>query len=479
MPGRHARPAPGIGGMPGRHRRRALAEQGAEAAAQQALLAHAADLLHHVGHLPVHLEEPVQLLHLEAGAGGDALLAAGLQEVGVAALALGHRVDQRDLAAEHPVVEAGLVHLLLHLAHAGQHAHDALHAAHLLHLLELRLQVVHVELTLLEALHHPLGGLGLERLLRLLDQRDDVAHAEDAARHLLGAELLEGVELLADADEADRLAGDGAHRERGAAAAVAVHAGEDDAGEADAAVELLGDVDGVLAGQAVDDEQGLVRAGGVADGGDLGHQLVVDVQAAGGVEHDDVVAAEGGLLLGAFGDRDGVLAGDDRQGVDADLGAEDRELLHRRRAAGVERGHEHALALALLPAAGELGGGRGLARALQADHQHRGGGRVDLEGGGGGVAGEDVDELVVDDLDDLLAGGDRLGDGLAAGLVVDSLDEIAGDRERDVGLEQGDADLAQRGRDVLVGERALAGELVEDAGEPAAEGLEHGRAPLR
>ena len=63
------------------------------------------------------------------------LLAAGLQEVGVAPLPLGHRVDQRDLAAEHPVVEAGLVHLLLHLAHAGQHAHDALHAAHLLHLL--------------------------------------------------------------------------------------------------------------------------------------------------------------------------------------------------------------------------------------------------------------------------------------------------------------------------------------------------------
>ena len=107
------------------------------------------------------------------------------------------------------------------------------------------------------------------------------------------------------------------------------------------------------------------------------------------------------------------------------------------------------------------------------------GGESILSGGRGGVAGEDVDELVVDDLDDLLARGDRFGDGLAAGLVVDALDEIAGDRERDVGLEQGDADLAQRGRDVLVGERALAGELVEDAGEPAAEGLEHGRAPLR
>ena len=124
-----------------------------------------------------------------------------------------------------------------------------------------------------------------------------------------------------------------------------------------------------------------LRVGGVADGGDLGHQLVVDVEAAGGVEHDDVVAAEGGLLLRALRDRHRILAGDDRQGVDADLGAEDGELLHRGRAAGVERGHQHPLALALLPAAGELGGGGGLARALQADHQHRGGGRVDPERG--------------------------------------------------------------------------------------------------
>ena len=225
--------------MPGGSAGSALAEQRPEAAAQEALLAHAAHLLHHVGHLPVHLEEPVQVLHVEAGAGGDAALAAGLEEVGGAALLLGHRVDERDLAAEEAVVEAGLVHLLRHLRHAGEHAHDALHAAHLLHLLELALQVVHVELTLLEPLHHPLGGLELEGLLRLLDQGDDVAHAEDAPGDAVGVELLQRVELLAEADELDRLAGDRAHGERGAAAAVAVHAGEDDAGDADPGLELL------------------------------------------------------------------------------------------------------------------------------------------------------------------------------------------------------------------------------------------------
>ena len=244
------------------------------------------------------------------------------------------------------------------------------------------------------------------------------------------------------------------------------------------ASNCCGDVDGVLAGEAVDDEEGLVRLGRVADGGDLGHQLVVDVQAAGGVEHDDVVAAEGGLLARPFGDGDGVLAGDDGQGVDADLVPEDGELLHGGGAAGVEGGHEHALALALLEAAGELGGGGGLARALQADHQDRGGGRVDAEVAGLALAAEHVDEGVVDDLDDLLAGGDGLGDGLALGLVGDLLDEVAGDRQRDVGFEERGADLAQRGGDVLVGEGALAGERAEDAGEPVGKGLEHRAAAL-
>ena len=53
----------------------------------------------------------------------------------------------------------------------------------------------------------------------------------------LGMELLQRVDLLADADELDRLAGDGAHRQRRAAARIAVHAGQDDAGDAEALVE--------------------------------------------------------------------------------------------------------------------------------------------------------------------------------------------------------------------------------------------------
>src|SRR5205823_5504509 len=52
-------------------------------------------------------------------------------------------------------------------------------------------------------------------------------------------------------------------------------------------------------------------------------------------------------------------------------------------------------------------------------------------------------------------------------------DEIAHDRQRDIGFEQGDADLAQRRRDVVLAERAAAPQPVEDVVEPIAQTVEH------
>ena len=163
-------------------------------------------------------------------------------------------------------------------------------------------EIVEIE----DALAHLLGHLGrlrrVDGLRRLLDQADDVAHAEDAVGEARGMEILERVHLLADADELDRLAGDRAHRQRRAAAAVAVHAGQHDAGEADALVEVLRQIDRVLAGQRVGDQQDLVRARGVADFRHLRHQRLVDMGAPGGVEQHDVVALQPRGALGAPGD---------------------------------------------------------------------------------------------------------------------------------------------------------------------------------
>ena len=196
------------------------------------------------------------------------------------------------------------------------------------------------------------------------------------------------------------------------------------------------------------------------------------MQAPGGVEQDDVVGLQLGRLERALGDIDRLLAGDDRQRVDIRLAAEHRELLLRGRAGDVERRHQHLLALALGQALGELGGGRRLARALQADHHdHRG--RADLEVQLGGFGPERLDQRVVDDLDDHLARRDRAQHFLADRFFGDLVDEIARDRQSDVGLEQRDTHFAHRRAHVRLAERAAPAKPVEYAAEPIAQRVEH------
>ena len=113
---------------------------------------------------------------------------------------------------------------------------------------------------------------------------------------------LQGVDLLAGAQELDRQAGDVAHGERRAASGVAVGAGEDEAGQRQALVEGLGGLHGVLAGEGVGDEQGLGRLGDRGDLGRLAHHLLVQRGAASRIQDQDVVAAELGGRQGAAGD---------------------------------------------------------------------------------------------------------------------------------------------------------------------------------
>ena len=68
------------------------------------------------------------------------------------------------------------------------------------------------------------------------------------------------VELFADADELDRLAGNLAHRQRSTAARIAIKLREDHAGQWQAFGECLGGIDGVLSQHRVNDEQGLDRS---------------------------------------------------------------------------------------------------------------------------------------------------------------------------------------------------------------------------
>ena len=130
--------------------------------------------------------------------------------------------------------------------------------------------------------------LSVDRLLRLLDQAEHVAHAEDARGEAVGMERLEGVDLLAGADELDRQAGDRADRERRAAAGIAVHLGDDEAADVQRLVELLGDVHRLLAGHGVDDEEHFVGREGIVQLLRLRQHLRRDLHVARRVDDEDV-----------------------------------------------------------------------------------------------------------------------------------------------------------------------------------------------
>ena len=72
------------------------------------------------------------------------------------------------------------------------------------------------------------------------------------------------------------------------------------------------------------------------------------------------------------------------------------------------------------------------------------------------------------------AGLSALADLLAARALLDRGDELPHHRQRDVGLEQRDADLARGRVDVGVGQPALAAQVGEDRGEPVGQRVEQG-----
>jgi DNA-binding IclR family transcriptional regulator len=89
------------------------------------------------------------------------------------------------------------------------------------------------------------------------------------------------------------------------------------------------------------------------------------------------------------------------------------------------------------------------------------------------AARERLDQVIVDDLHDHLRRGHRAQHLLADRLLPDLADELLDDRERDVGLEERDADLAQRRLDVALAEGAVTAQAVEDVAESAGQALEH------
>ncbi len=103
-------------------------------------------------------------------------------------------------------------------------------------------------------------------------------------------------------------------------------------------METPGGFDSILTRQRVGNQKRLGGLGNVGNLGRLGHHLFVDRGAAGGIEDQDVIAADLGGLHSAARDIGGQLALDDRQrgNIAATLVGEDGELLHGSRTADVE-----------------------------------------------------------------------------------------------------------------------------------------------
>ena len=78
------------------------------------------------------------------------------------------------------------------------------------------------------------------------------------------------------------------------------------------------------------------------------------------------------------------------------------------------------------------------------------------------VAAEQRHHLVAHDADDGLGGGEAAQDLLAGGAHAHAVEELLDDLEVDVGLEEREADLAERLVDVGLGEGPLAAEGAED-----------------
>ena len=122
---------------------------------------------------------------------------------------------------------------------------------------------------------------------------------------------------------------------------------------------------------------------------------------------------------------------------------------------------------------GELGGGGGLAGALQSGHQDDRG-RLRRQVEVGDAFAHRRGELAVDDADQRLAWRQRSDDLRAEGPLLDPGDEVPHHRQGDVGLQQRHAHLAQHVLNVVFGDAGLAAHRLDEAAEPIGEVGSHG-----
>ena len=279
-------------------------------------------------------------------------------------------------------------------------------------------------------------------------------------------ETLEVVQALTRRREENRRTRHAAHGQRGTATRVAIQLRQDNAREPDAITEGRRSRDRVLADHGIKDEHDLVGAHGVADGDRLVHHLLVNTEAAGRINDDHVNATLASELDAASRDLDGVtdtVAGLGRPHLHTGAFADNLQLLDSVGALEIGGDEEDGLTLLAQPLA-ELARQRGLTGTLETrEHEDRG-----TRLGEGQLtrrATEDLDEFLVNDGDDLLAGVESLGAGRAVGLFTHLRGELTNDGERDIGVDKRATNVGNRVIDVRLGQDAAAAQAAEGLGQ--------------
>src|SRR5262249_12136608 len=147
-----------------------------------------------------------------------------------------------------------------------------------------------------------------------------------------------------------------------------------------------------LAGHSIYHQQHLLWVGALADGSNLVHQGLVNMQAAGGVKQQDGQRLLASPLYRAGGNVYGFVALRLRVDGDVELATELLELGHG--GGTLHVGGDHARLLAVFAeVVGELGDVGGLAGALQADeHEYRGWSASKLDVGFAALAAKHLDQ---------------------------------------------------------------------------------------
>ncbi len=259
------------------------------------------------------------------------------------------------------------------------------------------------------------------------------------------------------------------HRNGGSAPRITVELGQNDAGQTDLRLETLGDVHSVLASHGIHYQEHLVGLDRLLHRSQLLHQVVIDLKATRSVDDQHVTSGLRRLLYCVLGEfRRLSLAVDHDRNIDGP--AKRLELIDGGRSLEICRDEQRLLSLRL-DFLRQLCGGRGLTRALQANHQDLERCRALLQFRCFGADGPD--QLFVDDLDHLLTRSYRLRYILAERSFLDPTQEGLDDSHIDVGFQKCESHLAQGLIDVLLGEFAFASKCGEDRLEPLGQRVEH------